>query len=255
MEGREILHLKSLREQVYEYLRRAINEGDLEAGTFLDQKKLAAEMGISRQPLRDALIQLEIEGFVTVFPRRGVRVNHLTLEDIRHLYEIIGGLEGTALRAVFHRLGEQAVRRMRDLNNQMVEAIEAGDFNWYYELNLAFHDAFLDRSDNSGLVRTVRLCKQRLYDFPRKRRFDPDWELQSTMEHREIVELLEDERVRDAADYLRDVHWSYSIQLPYIRAYYHMDDPRHHTIGNIELPAGKYRRPGLRRRSRKGRRQ
>nr|MDP2470427.1 GntR family transcriptional regulator [Candidatus Palauibacterales bacterium] len=92
MEGREILRLKSLREQVYEHLRRAINSGDLRPGTFIDQKRLAAELGISRQPLRDALIQLELEGFVTVIPRRGVEVRSLTLDDIRHLYEVIGAL-------------------------------------------------------------------------------------------------------------------------------------------------------------------
>ena len=51
MEGREVLHLKSLRAQVYEYLRRAINGGDLAAGSFIDQKRIAAELGISRQTL------------------------------------------------------------------------------------------------------------------------------------------------------------------------------------------------------------
>ena len=225
LEGREILHLKSLREQVYEHLRRAINGGDLAQGVFINQKKLAADLGISRQPLRDALIQLEIEGFVTVLPRRGVLVNRLKLFDIRHLYEIIGGLEGVALKGVAPLLGQRDLARMRDLNDHMVEAVERGDFNRYYELNLAFHDVFLDLSGNSGLVRTVRICKQRLYDFPRERRFNREWELESTKEHAEIVELLETGQPREAADYLRDVHWSFSAQESYIRAYYHLKDP------------------------------
>lgn len=253
MEGREVLHLKSLREQVYEYLRRAINGGDLAAGSFIDQKRIAAELGISRQPLRDALIQLEIEGFVTVIPRRGVRVNRLTLDDIRHLYEIIGGLEATALCSVTPALGEQRVARMRDLNRHMVEAVEAGDFNRYYELNLSFHDTFLELSDNEGLVRTVRICKQRLYDFPREHRFDADWERQSTMEHEEIVELLEARRHREAADYLRDVHWSFDIQRPYVQAYYHMEDPRFVEI-SPERRALPDLAPGSRRRRQTGRR-
>ena len=63
MNARESLNLKSLRGQVYEYLRAAINSGELKPGFFLDQNSLSTEMGISRTPLRDALIQLEAEGF------------------------------------------------------------------------------------------------------------------------------------------------------------------------------------------------
>lgn len=224
MEGRAVLRLTSLREQVYEHLRLAINRGELTPGSFIDQNELAAELGISRQPLRDAMIQLEIEGFVTVYPRRGVLVSRLTLDDVRHLYEIIGGLESTVLRTVGRELAERDLLRMRLLNDHMVAAIEAGDFDRYYDLNLAFHDVFLDRSDNAGLVRTVRICKQRLYDFPRERRFDPDWEMRSTGEHAEVIDLLDAGKVREAADYLRDVHWSFDVQAPYVRAYYHADE-------------------------------
>jgi len=224
MEGREILRLKSLREHVYEHLRQAIDEGELSPGSFIDQKKLAQSLGISRQPLRDAMIQLEIEGFVTVYPRRGVQVSLLTLDDIRHLYEIIGGLESTALRSASPGLSGSDLVRMRKLNAHMVAAIEVSNFDRYYDLNLTFHDVFLDRSDNTGLVRTVRICKQRLYDFPRERRFDAAWELESTREHAEIVALLDEGKSQEAADYLRDVHWSFDVQAPYVRTYYHTGD-------------------------------
>ncbi len=223
MEGREILRLKSLREQVYDHLRHAINAGQLEPGCFVDQKNLAAELGISRQPLRDAMIQLEIEGFVTVIPRRGVQVNRLTLDDIRHLYQIIGALESAVLLRVTGFLREDLVQRLGDLNAGMADAIEAGDFDTYYDLNLAFHDVFLDMSDNEGLKRTVRICKQRLYDFPRERRFYKEWEVASTKEHEQIIELIVLGREEEAASYLRDVHWSFDVQRPYIEAYYHME--------------------------------
>jgi DNA-binding GntR family transcriptional regulator len=225
VEGREILRLKSLREQVYEHLRRAINSGDLRPGTFIDQKRLAAELGISRQPLRDALIQLELEGFVTVIPRRGVEVRSLTLDDIRHLYEVIGALESSVLMHSATRLGDGAIHEMSILNSRMAEAIEAGDFDGYYDLNLAFHEVFLKTSDNEPLLRTVRICKQRLYDFPRERRFHKEWELASTREHDQIIDLVTRLRHEDAANYVRDVHWSFDVQRQYILAYYHMDAP------------------------------
>ena len=71
MNPREAINSRSLRGQVYDYLRDAINRGSLEPGAFIDQNALSAAMGISRTPLRDALIQLEAEGFVSILPRRG----------------------------------------------------------------------------------------------------------------------------------------------------------------------------------------
>ena len=215
-----LLNLKSLREQVYERLRQAINRGELDAGSFIDQNRISAELGISRQPLRDALIQLETEGFVSILPRRGVVVKRLGLDDIRHLYETVGALEGAALLSVHGQMDGDDLERMRAFNREMRTAIDADDFNTYYDFNLRFHDVFLERSDNRDLVRTVRVQKQRLYDFPRATGFVPEWERASVEEHARLVELLAAEDGRGAADYLRDVHWCFAVQRPYILQYY-----------------------------------
>jgi len=220
MTGHGILQLRSLREQVYEYLRDAINRGELNAGSFLDQKQLSEILGISKTPLRDALIQLETEGFVSILPRRGVVVNRLTLEDIRDLYEIIGALEGAAVMSVGERLEESHFTRMRTLNADMVQAVEAGDFDRYYTRNLSFHEVFLDLSQNRSLLRLVETAKHRLYDFPRRLKFLPEWELASTGEHAAFLEALESGDVRRGADYLRDVHWSFQVQRRFIDRYY-----------------------------------
>jgi DNA-binding GntR family transcriptional regulator len=113
------LNLKSLREQVYDYLRNAISRGEILSGSFLDLNRIGRELGISRTPLRDALIQLETEGFVSILPRRGVLVSALTLDEIRHLYEIIGALEGVVIMEVRGRLGSGHFRRMRSLISDM----------------------------------------------------------------------------------------------------------------------------------------
>jgi DNA-binding GntR family transcriptional regulator len=218
-----VLQLQSLREQVYEYLREAINRGELHPGSFLDQKRLSESLGISKTPLRDALIQLESEGFVSILPRRGVVVNELTLEDIRNIYEIVGALEGVALVSVADRLGKAELARMRALNDQMVVAVAAGDFDTYYSRNLEFHDVFLGLSTNASLVRTVENLKHRLYDFPRRDTFVAAWEESSTHEHASLLERLEAGDFRGAADFLRDVHWSYEVQEPFILRYYFPD--------------------------------
>jgi DNA-binding GntR family transcriptional regulator len=212
--------LKSLREQVYDHLRLLLNRGELRPGAPLDLDALEARLGVSRTPLRDALLQLEAEGFVAILPRRGVQVRPLTRDDVRHLYEIVGALEGAALLAAFPRLGPREAAELRGLNREMREAVEAGDFDRYYERNLAFHGVFLDRCDNERLVRLVRTLKQRLYDWPRRRGFVKAWELASIGEHAAFARLVARGDARAAADHLRDVHWSYAVQERFVEQYY-----------------------------------
>jgi DNA-binding GntR family transcriptional regulator len=225
MTGPGVIQLMSLREQVYEHLRESIEAGALEPGTFLDQNRISADLGISRTPLRDALLQLDLEGFVEVLPRRGVRVRQLTLDDIRHLYEIIGALEGAALLSSGDALESSEIETLRRLNEAMSAALDTADFDEYYALNLDFHGVFLSRSDNEELKRTVRVCRQRLYDFPRERAFVPEWERRSIEEHTALVALIREQDHRAAADFLRDVHWSFQVQKPFLLRYYHLDEP------------------------------
>jgi DNA-binding GntR family transcriptional regulator len=214
------LVLKSLREQVYDHLRHLMSRGEIQPGSFINQDELAARLGVSRTPLRDALLQLEAEGFVAILPRRGVRVQPLALEDIRHLYELVGALEGAAVLAAFPKLGSAEIRALRRLNAEMKDAVIAGDFDRYYDRNLAFHDVFLDRCGNELLVRIVRTKKQRLYDWPRRQGLVKEWELASLEEHAAFVELVAKGEARAAADHLRDVHWSFDVQKRFIRRYY-----------------------------------
>lgn len=220
------LLLKSLREQVYDHLRLLLNKGELRPGGFLDLRALEASLEVSRTPLRDALLQLESEGFVAILPRRGVQVRALTRDDIRHLYEIVGALEGAALLAAFSRLGPAETAALRRLNADMKRAVESGAFDRYYDRNLAFHDVFLDRCSNPRLLRLVRTLKQRLYDWPRRRGFVKAWELASVREHAQLVRLVENGEARGAADHLRDVHWSYRVQERFIEQYYFADAGR-----------------------------
>lgn len=209
-----------LREQVYDHLRAMMNDGRLRPGNYLDLNALAHEIGTSRTPLRDALLRLESEGFVEIESRKGVRITELTLDWIRDIYELLGGLESTALVSVAHRITPNVVERMDELNREMARALDEADFARFYDANLAFHDAYLDLSTNTELVRRIRILKQRLYDFPRLEGFVPEWERASIGEHKALVDLLADGRIVPAADLLRDVHWSFTRQEPFIRRYY-----------------------------------
>ena len=220
MEGKGILNLKSLKEQVYEYLRDQLGRGELLPGSAINMDETSQKLGVSRTPLRDALLQLEMEGFVSILPRRGVIVNHLKLQDIKNYYEIIGALESAALMANFDEIKNTQIQKMHALNDEMKLAIDQDNFNLYYQKNLKFHDVFLNLCENKNLVKIVNTLKKRLYDFPRQEGFVKLWEQTSIHEHRELVRLIEEGKKEQASNYIRDVHWSYRVQEKFLKKYY-----------------------------------
>lgn len=220
MDGKPILNVKSLKEQVYEYLREQMRRGEILPGSAIDMEETSKKLGVSKTPLRDALLQLEMEDFVTILPRRMVVVNTLTERDIRNYYEIIGSLESMALLKAFDSLRPAAVEAMEKLNEGMKEAIAANDFDLYYERNLAFHNAFLSLCGNDSLVKMVNNLKKRLYDFPRPKGFVKEWEESSTLEHQGLIDLIRTGRREAAANHVRDVHWSFKVQERFVRKYY-----------------------------------
>jgi DNA-binding GntR family transcriptional regulator len=220
MAGEPILRIQLLKEQVYDYLREKMRTGEISPGSEINLDETSRKLGVSRTPLRDALLELEMEGFVTIYPRRGVVVNRLTLRDIRNFYEIIGALESAALVSAFDKLGDSGVRSMDRLIERMAKALDAGDFDRYYQHNLAFHETYLGLCGNENLAGIVRTLKKRLYDFPRQRGFVKEWEEASIGEHRELLGLIAAGRAAEAAAFIRDVHWSFPVQEGYIRLYY-----------------------------------
>ncbi len=211
---------KSLREQVYEYLKNLISKNGIKSGDYININDLSDKLGVSKTPLRDALLQLEIDGFVKILPRKGILVNKLTMEDIKNIYEIIGALECSVLSALDGILKSSDIKKMKKFNENMKEALERGDFDEYYKNNLKFHNTYLNLSQNNQLKKYVDTLKQRLYDFPPNKRYVAEWEINSTKEHDKIIEYLEKGDFEDSGNFIKDVHWSFEVQRKYIELYY-----------------------------------
>ena len=210
----------SLREQVYAVLRDDLDSDLLRPGARVDIDAIAGRLGVSRTPVREALLRLEVEGFVTIRPRSGIVVRTLTETDIRNLYQMVGALEAAVLLTERDAVTPDLVARMRRANEAQRTALAADDFDAYYVANLDLHDAYLRLSRNAELVHQVEVMKQRLYDFPRKRDFVKAWEVASAREHELMVEALARGDAAEAARLVRDVHWSFRVQEPFIRRYY-----------------------------------
>ncbi|MCJ7587069.1 MAG: GntR family transcriptional regulator [Candidatus Aminicenantes bacterium] len=215
-----LLNIRSLKEQVYEYIREEMHKGHLLPGSVINMDETSRMLGVSKTPLRDALLQLEMESFVTILPRRGVIVNPLSFEDIKNYYEIIGALESTALFLSRDNMKEATIKSMEKLCEGMRKALAEDNFDLYYDRNLKFHNTYLGACGNEALVKIVNNLKKRLYDFPRPESWLKEWEVASCGEHETLLEHLRQGRFEEAARFIRDVHWSYRVQERFIVRYY-----------------------------------
>lgn len=208
-----------LREQVYTYLREKIASGDLSPGASINLSALSKELQVSSSPLRDAMIQLDLEGFVKITPRRGIIVKPLTFEEIRDLYQVIGALEVSVFHEVFDLLDGEKSAEMQRLNDAMKKGLAAGNHEKHYYLNRDFHNVYLDLSKNNQLRSIIHPLKERLLDF-RKRQYDVEWELLKCGEHQLIIDAIKARDVTETARVTREIHWNADAQEQYVRRFF-----------------------------------
>jgi DNA-binding GntR family transcriptional regulator len=142
---------QSLKEVVTDRLRREIFEGVRKPGDHLVEQALAAEYGVSRGPVRDAIAQLGQEGLVQVLPRRGTFVTELTPLEAWEVYTLRGHLEGMAVRCAASRWTPAHSARLEELLAHMVSL---GPHDWYraIELDQQFHHLIVQAAANRTLT-------------------------------------------------------------------------------------------------------
>jgi DNA-binding GntR family transcriptional regulator len=142
---------QSLTELVVKELRERIINGRLKLGEGLSEQALAAELGISKTPVREALLQLKLEKLVDVLPQRGTYVFQLAPDQVSMVSELREILEVAAAATAMKRNHPALVARMSGIFSQMKTAFESGDNAAYQALDGDFHQAIIDLSGNGYL--------------------------------------------------------------------------------------------------------
>lgn len=183
-----------LYEEVAERLRERIFARALEPGQWIDEQSLAAELGISRTPMREALKVLAAEGLVTMKPRRGAYVTEVSERDVADVYQMLALLESDAAAAVAGSASAAELAELEALHAQL-EASTA-DHARFFALNEAFHVRILAIAGNRWRAQMAgdlrKLMKlSRHHSLFRKGRIDA-----ALAEHRALLQAL---RRRDPA--------------------------------------------------------
>jgi len=149
------------REEVKEYLIHAILDGRLKAGDRVIEMHVAQELGVSQGPVREALRDLELLGFVTSTPFRGTQVRAVSAAELVEIYPIRAALEGVAAHAAAARMDAPTLATLEELYARMATAAAAGDGPAHAEADIAFHRAIIEASGNRLLMQfwdTMRLA-------------------------------------------------------------------------------------------------
>jgi DNA-binding GntR family transcriptional regulator len=187
----------SLVDAAYRVLRQRILDNVYPPGHQALEQALAEELGISRTPLREALIRLQKEGLVEVVPRHGVRVLPVSPEDMKQIYEILAALESLAAELAAKRKPSAAeLAPLEQASRDMARALKADDLESWAEADERFHRHLLALSGNRLLAETVLNFWDRAH---RVRRFTLRLRPKPVHSTKEHTALLERIRAGDAA--------------------------------------------------------
>lgn len=130
---------RTLRDSVYEEIRRQILEAEIQPGSPLSEYELAEGLQVSRTPVREALMDLGAAGLIRSIPRYGMFVAQMTAQDIHEVYELRIPLESLAARIAARSLSDSAVLELQGDLQQEGEALTAGDFEVAFERGANLH--------------------------------------------------------------------------------------------------------------------
>ncbi len=154
-----------LRDVVFNTLREAILRGDLQPGERLMELQLAAKLGVSRTPIREAIRMLEQEGLAVTMPRKGAEVAKMTLKGMEDVLEIRGALDELASQLACERITKEQLERLAARKQDFEDSLKSGDVKLIAEADVNFHDIIYEATGNPKLVNLLNNLREQIYRY------------------------------------------------------------------------------------------
>ena len=197
----------SLKRQAYTALKSAIAAMDVyrsRAEIRLDERRLAQDFGISRTPVREAMAQLEREGFVRSEPRRGVYVVRKSKREVIELITVWAALESMAARLITEHASDQEIASLRQMFATFDDGAVRAHLDEYSQLNIEFHQTIIRMSGNAALINVAENLFTHMRMIRRKTIGEKDRADRSIRDHMSIIEALEARDTLRAETLVRD---------------------------------------------------
>ncbi len=197
----ELSEKKTRVDDAYLRLKQAIRSSALSPNEQLTEPEIASRLGMSRTPVREALIRLSSDGLVRLIPRRGALILPVSKQDMEEIYDILMALEPAAAAKLAARNPSEAeLAPLRQAVEAMEAAIDAGELTQWAEADDQFHDAFLKLQGNGRIVEMVSTLNDQAHRARMMTLNARPIPVQSTKEHREILDNLSSGNAQGARD-------------------------------------------------------
>ncbi|MBL8670856.1 MAG: GntR family transcriptional regulator [Alphaproteobacteria bacterium] len=197
----------SFKDKAYAALKTVIASMDIyesRSEIRVDERQLAEDFGISRTPVREAMAQLEREGFVRSVPRRGVYIVRKTKRQAIEMIEAWAALESMAARLITEHAADDEISTLRRMFATFEDGQIRAHLDEYSEVNIGFHQAIIRMSGNAVLLSLAENLFTHMRMIRRKTIGEKDRADRSIRDHMEIIEALEARDTERAAALVRD---------------------------------------------------
>ncbi|MCM1102452.1 MAG: GntR family transcriptional regulator [Clostridium sp.] len=191
-----------LRDVVFNTLRQAILTGELKPGERLMEIHLANMLGVSRTPIREAIRKLELEGLVTMIPRRGAEVAQITEKSMSDVLEVRRAMDALCAELACERITGEELVRLKEACTRFERAIATADVKKIAQADVDLHDIILQATGNGRLIQLVNNLSEQMYRYRFEYIKDFSQHERLVEEHKIIYESLvskDKERASEAA--------------------------------------------------------
>lgn len=180
-----------LRDVVFNTLREAILKGELKPGERLMELKLAAKLGVSRTPIREAIRMLEQEGLAVTVPRKGAEVARMTEKDMEDVLMIRAALDQLAVQIACDEITEEQLEELQQAKRAFEISTKSDDVKAIAQADVEFHDAIYCTTGNTKLVTMLNNLREQVYRYRVEYLKDDTSYPSLIMEHQKIVDGLQ----------------------------------------------------------------
>ena len=179
-----------LRDVVFNTLRQAILTGELKPGERLMEIHLANKLGVSRTPIREAIRKLELDGLVTMIPRRGAEVAQITEKSMNDVLEVRRALDALCVELACDRITEEELEQLKEAANGFEEAVKTKDLKKITQADVKLHDIIVHATGNQRLIQLVNNLSEQMYRYRFEYIKDSSQHDRLVEEHRVICESI-----------------------------------------------------------------